>query len=173
MSSTCQVNNIDIDLIYSNTIEENIISINTKKELFFDVYECVVNNKKLILEKVGESDLGPKVLLEINIEGKKYSAEAVLVDNGSTYVELNKENIYFIRTIPEETHTIEEEEEVVEVNINEDESSDNIEVNYENIIEHHVNNKLVFLHDLEEQFEEKLVSLKDDISNKLDLFFEI
>ncbi len=172
MSSTCQVNNIDIDLIYSNTIEENIISINTKKELFFDVYECVVNNKKLILEKVGESDLGPKVLLEINIEGKKYSAEAVLVDNGSTYVELNKENIYFIRTIPEETHTIEEEKEVVEVNINEEESSDNIEVNYENIIEHHVNNKLVFLHDLEEQFEEKLVSLKDDISNKLDLFFE-
>ena len=66
MSSTCQVNNIDIDLIYSNTIEENIISINTKKELFFDVYECTINDQKLVLEKVGESELGPKVLLEIN-----------------------------------------------------------------------------------------------------------
>ena len=90
MSLTCKVNNIEIDLKYSNSIEENIISINSKRELFFDVYECVVNNKKIILEKVGESDLGPKVLLEVNIEGKKYSAEAILVDNGSTYVELNK-----------------------------------------------------------------------------------
>ena len=87
MPAECQVNNIDIDLIYSNTIEENIISINTKKELFFDVYECAINDQKLVLEKVGDSELGPKVLLEINIEGKKYSAEAILVDNGSTYVE--------------------------------------------------------------------------------------
>ena len=93
MSLTCKVNNIEIDLKYSNTIEENIISINSKRELFFDVYECIINNKKIILEKVGESDLGPKVLLEVNIEGKKYSAEAILVDNGSTYLELNKENI--------------------------------------------------------------------------------
>jgi len=170
MSLTCKVNNIEIDLKYSNTIEENIISINSKRELFFDVYECIVNNKKIILEKVGESDLGPKVLLEVNIEGKKYSAEAILVDNGSTYVELNKENIYFIRTIPEENLPIEESNE--EENIINNETSDNIEVNYENIIEHHVNNKLVFLHELEEQFEEKIVSLKDDISNKLDLFFE-
>ena len=170
MPQVCQVNNIDINLIYSDTIEENIISIDAKKELFFDVYECVVNGEKLILEKVGDSELGPKVLLEINIEGKKYSAEAILVDNGSTYVELNKENIYFIRTVPEENLTVEESE-IPEVDID-DETSDNIEVNYENIIEHHVNNKLVFLHELEEQFEEKIVSLKDDISNKLDLFFE-
>ncbi len=170
MPQVCQVNNIDINLIYSDTIEENIISIDAKKELFFDVYECVVNDEKLILEKVGDSELGPKVLLEINIEGKKYSAEAILVDNGSTYVELNKENIYFIRTVPEENLTVEESE-ILEVDID-DETSDNIEVNYENIIEHHVNNKLVFLHELEEQFEEKIVSLKDDISNKLDLFFE-
>ena len=171
MPAVCQVNNIDIDLIYSDTIEENIISINTKKELFFDVYECTLNDEKLVLEKVGDSELGPKVLLEINIEGKKYSAEAILVDNGTTYIELNKENIYFIRTIPEETVT-EEKNEIEEVDIEEEETSDNIEVNYENIIEHHVNNKLVFLHELEEQFEEKIVSLKDDISNKLDLFFE-
>ncbi len=170
MPAVCQVNNIDIDLIYSDTIEENIISIDTKKELFFDVYECTINDEKLVLEKVGDSELGPKVLLEINIEGKKYSAEAILVDNGSTYVELNKENIYFIRTIPNENLTVEESE--VEESEVEDETSDNVEVNYENIIEHHVNNKLVFLHELEEQFEEKIVSLKDDISNKLDLFFE-
>ena len=170
MSLTCKVNNIEIDLKYSDSIEENIISINSKRELFFDVYECIVNNKKIILEKVGESDLGPKVLLEVNIEGKKYSAEAILVDNGSTYVELNKENIYFIRTIPEENLPIEENNK--EENIINNETSDNIEVNYENIIEHHINNKLVFLHELEEQFEEKIVSLKDDISNKLDLFFE-
>ena len=170
MPAECQVNNIDIDLIYSNTIEENIISINTKKELFFDVYECAINDQKLVLEKVGDSELGPKVLLEINIEGKKYSAEAILVDNGSTYVELNKENIYFIRTIPDENLTIKESE--VEDREVEDKTSNNVEVNYENIIEHHVNNKLVFLHELEEQFEEKIVSLKDDISNKLDLFFE-
>jgi hypothetical protein len=171
MSLVCQVNNVDIDLIYSETIEENIISINSKKELFFDVYECVLNNKKLILEKVGESDLGPKVLLEVNIDGKKYSAEAILVDNGSNYVELNKENIYFIRKIPNQKLVKEEsfEEENIEPENN---SSDNIEINYENIIEHHVNNKLVFLHELEEQFEEKIVSLKDDISDKLDLFFE-
>ncbi len=63
MPVVCQVNNIDINLIYSDTIEENIISIDTKKELFFDVYECIVNNEKLVLEKVGESELGPKVLL--------------------------------------------------------------------------------------------------------------
>ena len=37
MSLTCKVNNIEIELIYSDTIEENIISINSKKELFFDV----------------------------------------------------------------------------------------------------------------------------------------
>ena len=173
MSLTCKVNNIEIELKYSDNIEENIISINSKKELFFDVYECVINNEKIILEKVGESDLGPKVLLEVNIDGKKYSAEAVLVDNDSNYVELNKENIYFIRKIPDEDKSPSEiMQDELEPIINEEEKSDNIEVNYENIIEHHVNNKLVFLHELEEQFEEKIVSLKDDISNKLDLFFE-
>ena len=109
MPSECQVNNIDIDLIFSDKIEENIISINSKKELFFDVYECFINDKKLILEKVGDSDLGPKVLLEVNIEGKKYSAEAILVDRGSNYIELNRENIYFIRKIPEESLPIEED----------------------------------------------------------------
>ena len=170
----CIINNdIDIDLIYSETIEENIISINSKKELFFDVYQCVVNDKKLILEKIGESDLGPKVLLEVNIDGKRYSAEAILVDNGSNYVELNKENIYFIRSVPTENKSPSEiMQDELEPIINEDEISDKTEVNYENIIEHHVNNKLVFLHELEEQFEEKVVSLKDDISKKLDLFFE-
>ena len=173
MSLTCKVNNIEIELKYSDNIEENIISINSKKELFFDVYECVINNEKIILEKVGESDLGPKVLLEVNIDGKKYSAEAVLVDNDSNYVELNKENIYFIRKIPDGDKSPSEiMQDELEPIINEEEKSDNIEVNYENIIEHHVNNKLVFLHELEEQFEEKIVSLKDDISNKLDLFFE-
>ena len=164
----CIINNdIDIDLIYSETIEENIISINSKKELFFDVYQCVVNDKKLILEKIGESDLGPKVLLEVNIDGKRYSAEAILVDNGSNYVELNKENIYFIRSVPTENKSPSEiMQDELEPIINEDEISDKTEVNYENIIEHHVNNKLVFLHELEEQFEEKVVSLKDDISKK-------
>ncbi len=167
---TCQVNNIDIDIIFSDSIEENIISINSKKELFFDVYECFINDEKLILEKVGDCDLGPKVLLEVNLDGKKYSAEAILVDEGKNYIELNRDNIYFIRTIPEENLTVEEKGEE-EINID-NKTSDNIEVNYENIIEHHVNNKLVFLHELEEQFEEKIVSLKDDISDKLDLFFE-
>jgi len=172
MSLTCQVNNVEIDLIYSDKVKENIISINSKKELFFDVYECYVNDEKIILEKVADSELGPKVILEVNIDGKKYSAEATLVDNGSTYVELNTENIYFIRTIPEENIPIEESQ-IEEVIPDEEEvSTDNIEVNYENIIEHHVNNKLVFLHELEEQFEEKIDSLKDDISDKLDLFFE-
>ncbi|MAK56584.1 MAG: hypothetical protein CML17_12200, partial [Pusillimonas sp.] len=171
MPSECQVNNIDIDLIFSDKIEENIISINSKKELFFDVYECFINDKKLILEKVGDSDLGPKVLLEVNIEGKKYSAEAILVDRGSNYIELNRENIYFIRKIPEESLPIEEDVEESN-NIVIKDNDERIEVNYDNIIEHHINNKLVFLHELEEQFEEKIVSLKDDISNKLDLFFE-
>jgi hypothetical protein len=171
MPSVCQVNNVNIDLVYSDTIEENIISINSKKELFFDVYECIINDEKLVLEKVGDSELGPKVLLEVNIEGKNYSAEAILVDNGSNYVELNKENIYFIRTIPEENFTLQGSE-IEEIDIDNEEQSGNTEVNYENIIEHHVNNKLVFLHELEEQFEEKIVSLKDDISDKLDLFFE-
>ena len=174
MPLTCQVNKVEMDLIYSDLVKENIISINSKKELFFDVYECIVDDKKIVLEKVGDSELGPKVLLEVNIKGKNYSAEAILVDNGSTYVELNQENIYFIRTIPEEIFTAEDVEvEEYDNKIEDDTSGDeNIEVNYENIIEHHVNNKLVFLHELEEQFEDKLESLKDDISNKLDLFFE-
>ena len=174
MPLTCQVNKVEMDLIYSDLVKENIISINSKKELFFDVYECIVDDKKIVLEKVGDSELGPKVLLEVNIKGKNYSAEAILVDNGSTYVELNQENIYFIRTIPEEIFTTEDVEvEEYDNKIEDDTSGDeNIEVNYENIIEHHVNNKLVFLHELEEQFEDKLESLKDDISNKLDLFFE-
>ena len=174
MPLTCQVNKVEMDLIYSDLVKENIISINSKKELFFDVYECIVDDKKIVLEKVGDSELGPKVLLEVNIKGKNYSAEAILVDNGSTYVELNQENIYFIRTIPEEIFTTEDVEvEEYDNKIEDDTSGDeNIEVNYENIIEHDVNNKLVFLHELEEQFEDKLESLKDDISNKLDLFFE-
>ena len=94
MSLQCQINNVSLDLLYSNDINENIISISSKKEVFFDVFECYFDDGKIILEKVDESNLGPKVLLELVIEGKKYSAEAVLLDNGANYVKVNKELLY-------------------------------------------------------------------------------
>ena len=47
MPLTCQVNKVEMDLIYSDLVKENIISINSKKELFFDVYECIVDDKKI------------------------------------------------------------------------------------------------------------------------------
>ena len=189
MSLQCQINNVNLDLLYSNDIEENIISISSKKEVFFDVFECYINDGKIILEKVDESDSGPKVLIELVIEGKKYSAEAVLVDNGKTYVKVNKELIY-----------LQEQNEIIYESISEEPESQIIEsdhtgqlaeliTNYNNNLkEEHLDKlksyteeyqekisqfedkKNEVLSRLNEEFDKNLTFLKTDIEDKLQLF---
>ncbi len=169
--SSCKIGDTVINITYTND-ERNILKVNNKKEIFFDVFECSVEGDKVVLETIDHYKDLPIVAVEFNKEGKLYNCEAVLVEDEINELSVNKENLYFLRSVNEEKDVEEIVEDIDEVESIVEDNGDNIGINYENIIEHHVNNKLVFLHALEEQFEEKLLSLKDDISDKLDSFYE-
>ena len=169
--SSCKIGDTVINITYTND-ERNILKVNNKKEIFFDVFECSVEGDKVVLETIDHYKDLPIVAVEFNKEGKLYNCEAVLVEDEINELSVNKENLYFLRSVNEEKDVEEIVEDIDEGESIVEDNGDGIGINYENIIEHHVNNKLVFLHALEEQFEEKLLSLKDDISDKLDSFYE-
>ena len=60
----CIINNNEFDFILSND-SQNVISISEKIESFSDVFECTLNDQKIILEKVGEINGDPLVYIDL------------------------------------------------------------------------------------------------------------
>ena len=83
----CIINNNEFDFILSND-SQNVISISEKIESFSDVYECTLNDKQIILEKVGDVDGNPLVYIDIEYKGKKYVTEAILVNDKESYIKM-------------------------------------------------------------------------------------
>jgi hypothetical protein len=191
MSKVCSINGFEIDLIFSND-EQNIIAVEARSELFFDSLECSIGEHKVLLEKIEESDLGPKVLVELEIENKKYTAEALLVDSDKSYVKVNRDLIYSVVnnenvTYIENPDLVEEEKPTagnlhealdlvqkysVEQQSQHEEALKNYTEEYQDRISALETKKNQVLSHIEEEFDKNLKYIQDDVSDKLQVFLE-
>ena len=171
----CFINeDIEFDIIYSDN-ERNIIKVDNRKEIFFEVYESIIDDKKIVLEKIGEFGGLPIVTVEFKQNGKIYTCEALLEDDNKNQLVVNEENLFFLRDEKNLKNNIYIEKTDVETTSGTDVISEtklNIQHTYDEKIKEYENKKFTFLEDIENQFEEKINLLKDDISEKLDTFFE-
>ena len=171
----CFINeDVEFDILYSKN-ERNIIKVNNRKEIFFEVYESNIGDKKIILEKIGEYGGLPIVTVEFKENGKIYTCEALLEDDDKNQLVVNEENLYFLRDEKNLKNNISVESTEVKVTSGGDvvnETKLNIEHTYDEKIKEYEDKKFTFLQEIEEQFEGKINVLKDDIGEKLDTFFE-
>ena len=163
----CSINNVEFDINYTKD-ERNILKVNSLKEIFFEVFECSVFDDEVItVEQTGVWNDLPLVSVEFIKDDKKFNCEAVLVEDGTTELIINEENLNFLGKIEK---PIEEENEI-EDKVNNDLK---LEINhtYDEKIKEYEDKKFNFLNELELQFENKITNLKEDLSEKLDAFFE-
>jgi len=165
--SDCSINNVEFNIVYSKE-EKNILKVNSKKEIFFEVFECsVFDDDSIVVEQTGLWNDLPLVYVEFIKENKKYSCEAVLVEDGTTEFVVNEDNLFYLDQIKKEEDKIQETENKVNEDIK-------LEINhtYDEKIKEYEDKKFNFLNELELQFEDKITNLKEDISIKLDTFFD-
>ena len=166
---TCSINNITFNLVKSHT-DKNIIKVSSKREIFFDVFECIVcDGQTLVLEKVDEVDMLPIVNVEFILDGKIYTCEAVLIEDSYEEFVVNEDNIFFSRYVSvmaADTHSndIDEESGYIGEEVK-DFSNSNNHISYED-------QKNSFIQLLDEQLNFKLSSLKEDFSAQLETFLE-
>ena len=154
--TVCSINDVELGFTVTGN-DYNTIYVENRNEVFFDVFECAVGESNILLERVDTHENGPIVLFEVTINGKRYSTNAVLIDSNSTYLEINEDLLHAIR---EQSNIFKEE---VEIEDSETKSTSNLQ---------YINVKEDFLNGIEEQFEGKISNLKEDISEKLDIFFD-
>ena len=187
----CIINDsLEFDFEYNNTLDRNVITVNSTKEIYFDTYECQLEYKKIILEKIDTYNDESIVLLELTIDGKKYTTEAILRKGIKCGLEINQNELH---SVVEEK----EEEEIISEEIIEEEDKDEafdpvnlvalgtmVQENfrnkieeqsklYENKIYEFENKKIEVLKNLENEFDKNLNFLKEDIQEKLTNFLKI
>lgn len=79
--------------------DKNILKVNNKKEIFFDVFECKFNGEDIIVEQVGETDGLPIVRFETIKNKTKLVCEAILVEDNECGLIINEDNLEFIKNI--------------------------------------------------------------------------
>ena len=163
---TCSINNITFNLVKSHT-DKNIIKVSSKREIFFDVFECMVcDGQTLILEKVDEVDMLPIVNVEFILDGKIYTCEAVLIEDRYEEFIINEDNIFFSRHLSTLSATVVASD---EIDFIEEADIDNLPENSYVLYEDQKDN---FIQLLDEQLNHKLFSLKEDFSTQLETFIE-
>ena len=78
---------------------KNILKVSSKKEIFFDVFECQLNGENIIVEKIGHYENAPIVRFEIKDDGKAFNCEALLVIDKENDLYLNENNLEFSKNI--------------------------------------------------------------------------
>jgi hypothetical protein len=68
--------------------KNNILKVSSKKEIFFDIFECTFNGEKIIVEKINEFDNKPLVEFKLKKDNKVIICKALL--------EVGKENNLFL-----------------------------------------------------------------------------
>lgn len=197
--TVCSINNSEFDVISVDS-ELNTISVDSINA-FSNILECKINSKDIILEKVGDIDGRPLVILELNINGNDYVTEAIITDDKDSYIKINENNLHGVikpalskEVLKEEKEeeTISEErlEEISRLNAGNNisavlaESLTNYNTkklneelkNYENIYNNKVrefeDKKKELLNLVEKQFTSNVNILKEDVDKKVDLFFK-
>jgi signal peptidase I len=101
--------------------DKNILKVNNKKEIFFDVFECKFNGEDIIVEQVGETDGLPIVRFETIKNKTKLVCEAILVEDNECGLIINEDNLEFIKNIetsPVKTLIQEEIEKILPIPVN-------------------------------------------------------
>ena len=101
--------------------DKNILKVNNKKEIFFDVFECKFNGEDIIIEQVGETDGLPIVRFETIKDKTKLVCEAILVEDNECGLIINEDNLEFVKNIetsPVKTLIQEEIEKTLPVPVN-------------------------------------------------------
>ncbi len=68
--------------------KNNILKVSSKKEIFFDIFECSFNDTNIIVEKIDEFENQPVVEFKLNKDGKVLICQAIL--------EIGKEDNLFL-----------------------------------------------------------------------------
>ena len=102
-----------VEVSISN-VDHNILVVENYDEVYFDIYEILINNKKYNAEKISTYKSRPVVNIPIVFENKEYIAPFVL-EKGKQEVLFNESNLTFVKDIKEEEFILPIiEEEVVE-----------------------------------------------------------
>ena len=103
----------EVDVLITN-IDHNILVVENYNEVFFDVFEVEINNKKYNAEKISQYKGRPVVNIPIVFENKEYTAPFVL-ETGPQEIFFNENNLQFVKKVKAEKLALPEiEEEVVE-----------------------------------------------------------
>lgn len=78
---------------------KNVLKVSSKKEIFFDVFECKLNGKNIVVEKTGQYENTPIVRFEIKNNGNVFNCEALLVIDKENDLYLNENNLEFSKNI--------------------------------------------------------------------------
>jgi hypothetical protein len=197
--AVCSINNSEFDIIPVNS-ELNTISVDSINA-FSNILECKIDSKDIVLEKVGDIDGQPLVILELNINGTEYVTEAVITDDKDSYIKINENNLHGVVKPEPKKEVIKEEkeeeiiseerlEEMNKISAGNDisavlaESLTNYNTkklneelkNYENIyntkVQEFEDKKREILNLVETQFTNNVNILKEDVDKKVDLFFK-
>ena len=157
---------------------KNVLIVTSKKEIFFDVYECTYNDKNIIVEKVGTSDGLPVVSFEAVKNNKKYKCEALLVESEKSELLLNENHLQFLKDIQKTTVKTIIEEKVNKVipsnTIYEDkvkdvsekiikESQEKAQKLYDNKLKEYKKHKQLIAKQAEEYLNEKTESIRQEL----------
>jgi len=168
---------VDITPKFTDDIK-NVLNVTSKKEIFFEVYECVYNGKNIIVEKIGTSNGLPVVCFEVVKNNRKYKCKALLVVGEESELFLNENLLQFLKSIekPSVKTIIEEKvKKVIPTNtvyenkvrdVSEKiikESQEKAQKLYDNKLEEYKKQKHLIAKQAEEYLNEKSESIKQEL----------
>ena len=198
--SGIKINTID-HVYFSSNEDINVISVDSITETFLDVFECKLDDKIFIFEKVGEENEYPLVICNILKDGKEFVTEAILKVDSNTGIYLNESSLHPVVSQQDDTpiQTIKENNisgETVEdsnkgdtvVNVIAESLTSyntqkiNEKINeklkkynsiYENRIKEFEDKKKEFLNIIDGEFENKIKNFNEEMDGKLQNFFTL
>ena len=105
----------EVDVLVSD-IDHNILVVEDFDEVYFDIFEIIINNKKYNAEKISTYKGRPVVNVPIVFENREYTAPFVL-EKGKQEILFNENNLQFVKEVePDKLQLpIIEEEEVEDI----------------------------------------------------------
>ena len=83
-----------VDIIPEITNDkQNVLVVSNKTEVFFDVFECTINGKKILVEKIDEVNNLPLVQFELFVDNHKRICKAILVEDENNGVYFNSKTL--------------------------------------------------------------------------------
>ncbi len=200
--SNFKLNTVDCTFTPSES-ENNIILVESINETFFDVFECSIDGKTFIFEKIGEENSLPLVLCDIIKDGKHYVTEALLKTDKEGGIFINESLMHGVieqQKILKPVHepNIIEESKLKELSKTKDNADTSAEVNtliaetitrynegkvqekmndytniYQSRLDEFENKKKEFLSVIDEEFEDRVKTFNKEIDTKLYDFFKL